>query len=54
MSTTDMMFTNSRARGELDYSSRPRSEATTDAARWFAEHGDVAPKRLHLIQLEAL
>jgi dihydroflavonol-4-reductase len=52
MSTTNMMFTDARARQELRYSSRPASEAMTDAARWFAEHGYVNPKRLRLMRLD--
>ena len=51
MSTTNMMFTDARARKELGYTSRPASEAMTDAARWFAENGYVNPKRLHLSNL---
>jgi dihydroflavonol-4-reductase len=53
MSTTNMMFDDSRARQELGYSSRPPSEAMVDAARWFAEHGYVNPKRLRRMHLAA-
>jgi dihydroflavonol-4-reductase len=53
MSTTNMMFTDARAREELCYSSRPASEAMLDGARWFAEHGYVNPKRLRLMRLDA-
>ena len=53
MSTTNMMFTDARARSELGYSSRPASEAMADAARWFAEHGYVTPKRLGLMRIDA-
>ena len=52
MSTTNMMFTDARARHELGYSSRPASEAMVDAARWFTENGYVNPKRLRLMQLD--
>ena len=53
MSTTNMMFTDARARHELGYSSRPASEAMADAARWFAENGYVNPKRRHLIHFDS-
>jgi dihydroflavonol-4-reductase len=46
MSTTNMMFSDQRARVELGYSPRPASEALADSARWFAENGYVTPKRL--------
>lgn len=51
MSTTNMMFTDARAREELGYESRPASDAMTDAARWFAENGYVTPKRLSRMHL---
>ncbi len=53
MSTTNMMFTDARARQELGYLSRPASEAMADAARWFTENGYVNPKRRHLIQFDS-
>ncbi len=51
MSTTNMMFDDTRAREELGYASRPASEAMADAARWFAENGYVIPKRLARMHL---
>ena len=51
MSTTNMMFNDSRARQELGYSSRPASEAMVDSARWFAENGYVNSKRLRRMHL---
>jgi dihydroflavonol-4-reductase len=53
MSTTNMMFTDARARQELCYTSRPASEAMTDAAQWFAEHDYVNPKRLRLMRRDS-
>jgi dihydroflavonol-4-reductase len=50
MSTTNMMFSDARARQELGYGSRPASEALADSARWFAENGYVNPKRLLRMQ----
>ncbi|HEY2215613.1 MAG TPA: NAD-dependent epimerase/dehydratase family protein, partial [Acidimicrobiales bacterium] len=52
MSTTNMMFNDARARNELGYSSRPPSEAMTDAACWFSENGYVNPKRLGRMRLK--
>jgi dihydroflavonol-4-reductase len=49
MSTTNMMFSDKRARTELGYSPRPASEAIADSARWFAENGYVNAKRLSRI-----
>jgi len=51
MSTTNMMFSDARARNELGYKSRPACEAMADAARWFAENGYVKPKRLQRMQI---
>jgi dihydroflavonol-4-reductase len=51
MSTTNMMFTDARARKELGYSSRPAVEAMTDASRWFCDNGYVSKKRLNRIRL---
>jgi hypothetical protein len=45
MSTTNMRFSDQRARVELGYSPRPASEAFVDSARWFVENGYVSPKR---------
>jgi dihydroflavonol-4-reductase len=53
MSTTNMMFSDQRAREELGYSPRPASEAIADSARWFAENGYVTPKRLSRITLRS-
>ena len=41
MSTTNMMFSDRRAREELGYSPRPASEAIADSIRWFTENGYV-------------
>ena len=46
MSTTQMSFDDSRARGELGYRSRPAGEALARAAHWFAEAGYVRNDRL--------
>ena len=51
MSTTNMMFSDARARHELGYSSRPTTEAMSDSARWFAENGYVKAKRLRRMHL---
>jgi len=51
MSTTNMMFSDRRARDELGYSSRPASEAIADSARWFVENGYVSPKRAGRIRI---
>ena len=45
MSTTNMMFDDSRARVELGHSPRPASEALEDSARWFVQNGYVNAKR---------
>jgi hypothetical protein len=49
MSTTNMMFSDRRARVELGHSPRPASEAFVDSARWFVENGYVTAKRAHRI-----
>lgn len=46
MATTQMVFSDDRARRELGYASRPAREALGRSARWFAENGYVSPKRL--------
>jgi dihydroflavonol-4-reductase len=51
MSTTNMMFSDARARDELGYSPRPAVQALTDSARWFAENGYVKPKRMRRLNL---
>ncbi len=45
MSTTNMMFSDQRARDELGYVSRPALEAIADSARWFTENGYVVKRR---------
>jgi dihydroflavonol-4-reductase len=52
MSTTNMMFTDARAREELGYVSRPATEAMTDASRWFADNGYVTSKRLGRMHIQ--
>ncbi len=54
MSTTNMMFSDARARRELGYSSRPTTEALSDAARWFAENGYVKAKRRRRMHLPSI
>jgi len=46
MSTTHMSFDDSRARIELDYTSRPPAEAHERAARWFVSTGAVRPSQV--------
>ncbi len=41
MSTTTMIFDDSRARRELGYISRPAREAVDDSVRWFLDNGYV-------------
>ena len=45
MSTTNMIFDDSRARTELGYHPRPAVSAIEDSARWFIENGYVKPSR---------
>jgi dihydroflavonol-4-reductase len=52
MSTTNMMFSDQRARRELGYSPRPASEAIVDSARWFVKNGYVNTKRLSRIIID--
>ncbi|HVA07164.1 MAG TPA: NAD-dependent epimerase/dehydratase family protein, partial [Acidimicrobiales bacterium] len=52
MSTTNMMFSDARARTELGYRPRPASEAIADSARWFVENGYVVPKRRGRITIQ--
>ena len=49
MATTQMIFSDERARRELGYSSRPAAEALARSARWFAHHGYVTSERLSRI-----
>jgi nucleoside-diphosphate-sugar epimerase len=51
MSTTNMMFSDQRAREEVGYDPRPASQAIADSARWFVENGYVSAKRLGRISL---
>lgn len=52
MSTTQMIFSDERARSELGHVSRPAREAIEDSARWFAGNGYVSEKRRNLIKLQ--
>ncbi len=52
MSTTNMMFSDRRAREELGHRSRPLREAIVDSARWFLENGYVNAKRAACVQLD--
>ena len=52
MSTTNMMFSDQRARDELGYSPRPASEAIADSVRWFVKGGYVSTKRLNRITID--
>jgi dihydroflavonol-4-reductase len=45
MSTTHMIFDDSRSRTEIGYTSRPAEDAIEDSARWFVDHGYVDAKR---------
>lgn len=49
MSTTHMVFDDTRARQELGYSPRPALEAVRDSARWFVEAGYVRTARRNRI-----
>jgi dihydroflavonol-4-reductase len=46
MATTQMIFSDERARRELGYQSRSAREALVRSARWFVDNGYVSPKRL--------
>jgi dihydroflavonol-4-reductase len=50
MATTQMIFSDDRARRELAYQSRPAREALVRSARWFVDNGYVSPKRLARIR----
>ena len=52
MSTTNMMFSDRRARDELGYAPRPTRNALADSAQWFADNGYVNPKRLRRINIK--
>lgn len=45
MSTTHMVFDDSRARTELGYAPRPALAAVQESARWFVDNGYVNDKR---------
>lgn len=45
MSTTAMIFDDTRAREELGYVSRPARDAVEDSVRWFVDNGYVVPAR---------
>jgi dihydroflavonol-4-reductase len=51
MSTTNMMFSDRRAREELGYAPRPAVQAIADSARWFVDNDYVSAKRLDRISL---
>lgn len=53
MASTPMTFDDSRARAELGYTSRPAGHALYESARWFVEHGYVAPARAAQIRWSA-
>lgn len=50
MATTQMIFSDDRARNELGYRSRPAREALVRSARWFADNGYVSRRRLKRIE----
>jgi len=50
MATTQMIFSDDRARRELGYSSRPARDALARSARWFVDNGYVSEKRLARIR----
>jgi dihydroflavonol-4-reductase len=49
MSSTQMIFDDSRARRELGYAPRPAREAIESSARWYVENGYVRPERARRI-----
>jgi dihydroflavonol-4-reductase len=51
MSTTNMMFSDARARTELGYAPRSAREAIADSARWFVEAGYINERRRRKIDL---
>lgn len=51
MSTTAMIFDDTRARHELGYASRPPKEAVEDSVRWFVDNDYVAPARRRRLAL---
>jgi len=54
MSTTAMLFDDSRARAELGYTSRPAVDAVADSVRWFVDQRRVMPPRLAKMSLGAM
>jgi dihydroflavonol-4-reductase len=53
MSTTMMVFDDSRARTEIGHTSRPAADAIEASARWFIDEGMVTPQRLAMITLRS-
>jgi hypothetical protein len=53
MSTTQMAFSDSRAREELGYTSRPAALALEASARWFVDNGFVVDRRREKIRWTA-
>ncbi len=51
MSTTTMIFDDSRARRELGYASRSAREAVEDSVRWFFDNGYVQRRRTRAVSL---
>lgn len=51
MSTTSMIFDDTRARDELGYTSRPPRDAIEDSVRWFVDNGYVKPARRARLRL---
>ncbi len=50
MSTTKMVYDDSRAREELGYESRPARDALSRSARWFADNRYVTERRLRKLR----
>ncbi|HWC39117.1 MAG TPA: hypothetical protein VG476_11340, partial [Acidimicrobiales bacterium] len=50
MSTTSMVFDDSRARRELGYTSGPAAAAIRRSADWYVAQGYVRPERLEKIR----
>ncbi len=54
MSTTTMVFDDTRARRELGYASRPARDAVEDSVRWFVDNGYVSCGRRRRFSLPSL
>ncbi len=52
MSTTRMVFDDTRARQELGYTSRPAIEAIRRSVEWFVDHGYVRKERVGKMRFE--